>query len=176
MATSLNQGTLDLTESRGSRIPAIIGHLCAVGVAGFFLYAAIGKVLDVRLFALEVSNYKMWFMDPRYVRIPAILLPWVEIAAAIALLIPSTRKGGALLICGMLLFFIYAVHDAAILRGLDIRCGCTGKDSGPAGWLTIYRNIGLIAATLVSVYLPMWGRRRSTVDASVPAAAEVPAA
>ncbi len=140
-------------ESARPTVLSIIGHLCALGVAGFFIYAAWGKIIDVQQFAIEIRNYKMAFLDPKYVNIPAILLPWIEVAAALALIYPKTRKAGAVVVGAMLLFFIYAVFDAAIVRGLNISCGCTGKDSGPAGWTTIGRNVGLLIATIASVWI-----------------------
>ncbi len=151
----------------------VVGHLCALVVGGFFIYAAWGKLGDVYQFSVEISNYKMPWMNERYVNIPAIILPWLEIAAALALILPRTRKGAALVIGGMLLFFMYAVYDAAIVRRLDISCGCTGKNSGPAGWLTIGRNVLLLAGTALSVYLPRCmaccsSRRTEPVDEASP--------
>ncbi len=128
-----------------------IGHLCALGVAGFFLYAAGSKLYyDPRQFAVEINNYRI--LPSEYVNIPAILMPWIELGAAIALLIPATRRSGAILICGMLLAFIAAVSYSALHLGLKIECGCTGKGGSQAGWWTIGRNTLLIAGTLLSVY------------------------
>lgn len=132
----------------------IVAHLCALIVAGYFLYAAVGKIgyNDTRQFAVEIKNYKI--LSPEYVNIPAIFMPWLEVAAAIALILPRTRRAGAILIGAMLLFFIAAVGYSALYLGLDISCGCTGKDSGPAGWSTIGRNVLLLLGVLAAVYLP----------------------
>lgn len=129
-----------------------IAHLCALGVAGFFLFAAITKITaDQRQFAIEISNYRI--LPTRYVNFPAIILPWVEIGAALALILPMTRRSGAILIVGMLLVFIAAVSYSALYLGLTIECGCTGKGGGKAGWLTIGRNLLLITGALLSVFL-----------------------
>ncbi|MBX3394748.1 MAG: hypothetical protein KF841_05230 [Phycisphaerae bacterium] len=147
-----------------SKAPMLLGLACALIVGGYFLYAAYFKITDVRQFAVEIKNYKLAWLEERFIHIPAILIPWIEAAAAIALIVPLTRRGGAIVIGGLLIFFVYAVYDAAIVRNLKISCGCTGKDSGQAGWLTIGRNFLLLAATLASVYLPTW---RSKSVASV---------
>lgn len=141
------------SEKRKSKIANIVAHLCALGVAGFFLYAASSKIgpINARQFAVQISNYKI--LDEAYVNIPAIVLPWIEVFAAIALIIPMTRKAGAILIGGMLLFFIGAIYYAAIHLGLSISCGCTGKGSGSAGWLSIAENVGMLVATILSVIL-----------------------
>lgn len=169
----------DRTKSARPTVLSVVGHLCALGVAGYFIYAASGKIIDVQQFAIEIRNYKMAFLDPKYVNIPAIILPWIEVVAALALIFPRTRKAGAVVVGAMLLFFIYAVFDAAIVRGLNISCGCTGKDSGPAGWTTIGRNVGLLIATIASVWMTKQQAARvaSRESTALPAvAADAPAA
>jgi uncharacterized membrane protein YphA (DoxX/SURF4 family) len=153
-------------STSGNSTKRWIAHLCALGVAGFFLYAAATKVYyDQRQFAIEIGNYRI--LPRTYVNIPAILMPWIEIGAAIALLLPATRRSGAILIIGMLLIFIAAVSYSALYLGLTIECGCTGKGGGPAGWKTIGRNTLLIAGVLLSVFL--LPRRKALADGAIPA-------
>lgn len=140
----------------------VVSHLCALGVAGFFLYAAATKVYyDQRQFAIEISNYRI--LPTEFVNLPAIILPWIEMGAALALLAPFSRRAGAILIGGMLLAFIAAISYSALYLGLKIECGCTGKGGGEAGWLTIGRNTLLLAGTVLSVYLFSKGSRRMLV-------------
>lgn len=144
-----------MTEATGSRsaVWRSISHLCALVVAGFFIYAAWGKLgpVQARQFAIEIGNYKI--LDPAYTNIPAVILPWIELYAAVALLFPATRKAGAIVVGGLLLFFIGAVYYAAIVLDLKISCGCTGEGSSTAGWTTIGRNVLLLIATILSVAL-----------------------
>jgi len=126
-----------------------LSHLAALVVAGVFLWFAMPKITDARQFAVDIGNYRLlsryasaWF---------AIVLPWWEIGASLALLWPGTRKAGAILIAGLLVMFIGAV-GLAMSQGLDITCGCGGHGSGKAGWLTILRNTGLLAGTAIAVY------------------------
>jgi uncharacterized membrane protein YphA (DoxX/SURF4 family) len=149
-----------MTIDQRQSLRRIISHLCALGVAGFFLYAAITKVyFDQRQFAIEISNYRI--LPKEFVNLPAILMPWLEIGAALALLAPYSRRAGAILIGGMLVAFIAAISYSALYLGLKIECGCTGKGGGEAGWLTIGRNTLLLAGTLLSVVLYARGARRS---------------
>jgi len=140
-----------------SQWKSILAHLCALTVAGFFLYAAYGKIgpKNTRQFAVEIKNYKI--LDASFVNIPAIFLPWCEAGAALALLFPITRRAGAILIAAFLIVFIAAVSYSALHLGLKISCGCTGEGSSQAGWTTIGRNAALLAATFASVY---WLPRR----------------
>ena len=158
MSTNPDTNTLDYATTSSARSNAyslrnIISHLCALGVAGFFLYAAYGKIgpINARQFAVQISNYKI--LDEAFVNIPAIILPFVEVFAAIALLFPKSRIAGAVIIGGLLLFFIVAVYYAAIHLGLSIDCGCTGKGGSKAGWNVIGRNVGLLISTGASVWL-----------------------
>lgn len=138
----------------------IFAHLCALAVAAYFLYAAYGKVgyAGTRQFAIEIGNYKI--LPPAYVNLPAVFMPWWEVAAAIALIVPATRRAGAIIIGGMLLMFIAAVSYSALHLGLKISCGCTGAGSGPAGWLTIGRNALLLAGTIAAVCFYPWPAKR----------------
>lgn len=142
----------------------VIAHLCAIIVAAYFIYAAHGKIKDPRQFAIQINNYRI--LPSLYVHLPAIFLPWWELGAAVALIVPRTRRAGAVLIGGLLLFFIVAVGYSALYKGLDISCGCTGQGSAKAGWWTILRNLAFLACTLASVYLPSWRRRCASIRAA----------
>lgn len=129
-----------------------IAHVCAIGVAAYFVYAAYGKIKDPRQFAVDIGNFRM--VPLAFQNLMALLMPWWEVGAAVALVIPRTRRAGTILVSALLLVFIVAVAYAAFYKGLDINCGCTGKNSSRVGWLTILRNLGLLAGALASVYLP----------------------
>ncbi len=136
---------------RDAAIRNFVAHACAVIVGGYFLYAAFGKILDPRQFVIDIKNYRI--MPEPWLNLPALFMPWWEVAAAIALIIPRTRRAGAIIISGLLVLFIGMIGYSAIYKGLDISCGCTGKHSSKAGWLSIFRNLLLLAATVASVYL-----------------------
>lgn len=138
----------------------IVSHLCALAVAVFFLYAAWGKLgpAEARQFAVEIGNYKI--LPAAYANIPAVIMPFIEIFGALALIFPATRKAGSIVIGGMLLFFIGAVFYSAIILGLKISCGCTGDGSTAAGWGVIGRNILLFGGVILSnlLYRPASAR------------------
>lgn len=152
-------------SSAAGRIGAwrILSHICALGVAGVFLYAAQSKIIEPRQFVIDIKNYRM--VPEPYLHLVAILLPWWEVGAALALIFPRTRRAGAVLISGMLLMFIAAVSYAAIYKGYNISCGCFGKGSASAGWKTIALDTALLIATLVSL---VGARPRPSVEAAVP--------
>ncbi|HKQ48874.1 MAG TPA: MauE/DoxX family redox-associated membrane protein [Phycisphaerae bacterium] len=137
------------TEARRSGTWRLIAHFCALAVGGVFLFAAQSKIVEPRQFIIDIKNYRM--VPEAYLHLVALLMPWWEVGAALALIFPRTRRAGAILISGMLLLFIAAVSYAALYKGYNISCGCFGKGSAAAGWKTIALDTGLLIATLVSL-------------------------
>ncbi|MCC5847426.1 MAG: DoxX family protein [Verrucomicrobia bacterium] len=112
-----------------------------VFVAGVFLYAAWGKILDPRGFGRDIHNYQM--VSDGWVTLTALFLPWLELWCAVALLAVSPfRRSAWWLITGMMVVFTYA-KISALQRGLDISCGCTGSDD-PMTWMGVAENLVLL--------------------------------
>ena len=105
--------------------------VCLLAVSGAFLYAASSKIIEPRQFVVAIKNYRM--VPEATLNAMALILPWWEVGAAIAILIPKTRRAGAILITGMLLMFIAAVSYAALYKGYNIDCGCWGKGDATGG-------------------------------------------
>lgn len=147
-----------MTEAGKARLRNVVCDLCILAVAAVFLYAAQSKIIEPRQFVFDVKNYRM--VPEELLHLVALFLPWVEVGAAIALIIPATRRAGAILIIGMLLMFIVAVSYAALYKGYNISCGCFGKGSASAGIKTIAMDTGLILATIIGL-LPRKGVAKS---------------
>ena len=133
------------------RFSVLAGVLLAWATAGVFLYSGAIKVWDPRTFAEDVANYRM--LPPFAVALTAAVLPWCEILAGAALVVPRWRRAGALLAAGMAVMFIIAVVTAMI-RGLDISCGCFGAGSHAAGLQTLGLDLLILAATF---WIWRWG-------------------
>lgn len=96
----------------------------AIGL--FFVWASITKIIDPETFAKAIHNYRI--LPPFYINIMAIILPWLEFIAGMALIIGFKYKGANILILGMLIVFIIALASA-YGRGLNINCGCFSTSS-----------------------------------------------
>jgi putative oxidoreductase len=59
----------------------------------------------------------------------ALTLPWLEIICGSLIIAGVFVRGSALLIAFMLLVFIIAI-SFALVRGLDISCGCFSQEGG----------------------------------------------
>ena len=96
---------------------------------------------------------------PVLVTVLAVYLPWVEIAAGLAVLCRRLYLGGLVAIAGLMIVFTAAL-GRAWARGLDISCGCFGngeamiREHFPS---LLARDLGLLAG--VGVLLVAEGRR-----------------
>jgi uncharacterized membrane protein YphA (DoxX/SURF4 family) len=130
--------------SRAKRhIPAAV----RIALGGIFIYAALLKISDPVGFAGSIAAYKILPYFASY--LTAATLPFLELICGILLVIGYRVKGGALLIGLMNLVFIVALASA-IVRGLDIDCGCFkqgGAKTSP--WLALLRDLVFLAMTAV---------------------------
>ena len=90
-------------------------------VGGFFIYASIDKIINPDAFAKSIHNYRM--LQPVFINIMAIFMPWLEFIAGVCLITGIRYRGANILIMGMLVVFIIAL-GSAYNRGLNINCGC----------------------------------------------------
>ncbi len=118
----------------------------AWGLAAVFAYAGGTKVADPAAFAAAIGNYRM--LPEAAVNLLAVCLPWIELGAALALLVPAWRRAGALLTAGMSAVFATAILSAWV-RGLDISCGCFGTGSHGVGAAALTIALACLAAAAV---------------------------
>jgi uncharacterized membrane protein YphA (DoxX/SURF4 family) len=111
----------------------------AIGVV--FLISGLAKIGDLQSFALEVHNFRMlpvWSEN-----LAAMTLPWVELIAALSLLLAIRPRAGSVVAAALMAVFLVAV-GVAQARGLDITCGCFGTADGTrVGWIKLGENLVL---------------------------------
>ncbi len=133
-----------------------IGSLLVGCFALLFAGAAGHKLRDLRQFAQVFAAYQL---APGLGR-PQVawLVPLLEIAVALGLLLPQSRRAAAL--AGAVLLVSYAIAIAVNLHAgrSAIACGCGGPDQQRpiAGWM-MWRNV-LLAMVLGVAMLP-WSER-----------------
>jgi uncharacterized membrane protein YphA (DoxX/SURF4 family) len=104
---------------------ASVGAIVArVAVGGLLLYAGVVKLGDMSAVADDVSHYKI--LPEAVHNIFGIMLPWNEVVIGLMLLLGLWTRAVSLLSAALFMIFIIAVTQA-LLRGIDIRCGCFGK-------------------------------------------------
>ena len=102
------------------RVPFLFLFRVTVGLA--FLYASFGKILDPKTFAENLLDYHI-FSSALVIRYLAVTLPWIEWFCGILLILGLFIRSVSFLASG--LFFSFGVAMAsAMLRGMEINCGC----------------------------------------------------
>lgn len=136
---------------------------CRVVLGALFIWAAVTKLPDMAAFAQDVANYRV---------VPAVLVPFVaaavvgiELVAGTALVSGWMARPAAIVIVALLAVFTLFIAQA-LLRGIDLRCGCFGGDE-PASWWTVVRDLAMLAAAIAVARGPSAAaaRRNQTLPA-----------
>ena len=93
------------------------------GLAALFVWTGLLKLQSPDAAHMAIFQYKLVSWEAA--ELLATLIPMLELSAALGLLIPRLRLGGVALCIGLLLVFCGALA-AALVRHLDISCGCFG--------------------------------------------------
>ena len=136
-----------------------------LAVAGVFLIAGVMKIWDFAHarsatpdFTIAIQHYEL--LPPDLSVLLAVYLPWLEITAAIALFARRLALGAAAALLGMSALFLAAI-GSAWWRGLNIACGCFGKDEATTDYrLLILRDLALLAAVAV-LFAHEWRRGKT---------------
>ena len=126
---------------------------CALGI--LFIFAGATKSWDPAEFAREVSRYQLvpWAIAFWI----AIYLPWLEMLSGMLLLFRRFEWGALLIITFLLGVFTLALASA-LVRGINIDCGCFGNAIASTGvFYPLVRNTALMVCAGV-----LWiAKRRS---------------
>ena len=136
-------------------------------LGALFIYTGWMKAADPGAFLLSVRSFQL-VQDP-YAAWIAMGLPWLEILAGAALVTGLCIEGGLAVIAGMLAAFLWALVYSW-QRGLDVDCGCFGKEETTFSYgRRIAQDIALLAVA-VGLLVHRWIqlRRRASL-ASRPA-------
>jgi uncharacterized membrane protein YphA (DoxX/SURF4 family) len=122
-----------------------------------FVYSSWSKIADPPGFARVIWNYRI--LPAVLIGPAAIVLPWLELLAGLALLLGFLRRGAALLVSSMLLLFIAAL-TIDLARGIPVDCGCfsvaaaakTPAELFSSMKLDLLRDSGLLLLSLQSLF------------------------
>lgn len=117
-------------------------------LAAVFLYAGTLKIMNPAEFAAEIENYQM--LPYVLVSLMAIILPWIEVICGVLLLVGAWLKPAGFLVLLMNVVFIVAI-SVAMLRGLDISCGCFSIHSSQVGLHKIIEDLAYAGMALYIV-------------------------
>lgn len=121
-------------------------RLLGVFVGAVLVWASLDKIAYPDRFADIVHEYDM--LPATLINAFALTMPMVEFVTGAALILGVWRRAAGLLAAGLCLMFMVAIAQA-ILRGLEVECGCfdvSGMSSTKAGWDLFMRDAGLLLA------------------------------
>jgi len=139
-----------------------------IALGAIFVAAAIPKIADPPAFAHMIYNYRL--LPGAAVNALALLMPWLELLAGLALVLGVWRREAALLV-GILLFVFIGAIGVNLARGNAVDCGCfevRSAGKSPQELLTdmrwvLLRDVGLLV--LVAQVLAATSTARRTLGA-----------
>jgi uncharacterized membrane protein YphA (DoxX/SURF4 family) len=114
--------------------------LARVVLGAIFVYASFDKMANPDAFLKIIHNYRIL---PVQLENPlAIFLPWMELLTGLLLIVGKWEKASLLLYNLLMVIFVIAL-SLALIRGLDISCGCFSVHSSSTSevWLRIVLDI-----------------------------------
>jgi hypothetical protein len=122
--------------------------LLRVALGTIFVVASFYKILSPGAFAHQIYNYHL--LPPMLINPVAMTLPWLQLFCGIALIFNRWPKGASLWILLMMAVFQVALASA-LIRGLDISCGCFKSGGAKATWLTFARDFCVFVAAFAQL-------------------------
>lgn len=132
----------------------ILLNLIRIVLGVIFVYAGIPKILRPDEFADAINNYRIlpFFL----VNIFAICLPYVELLFGLFLILGFRIKSASFGILILMFVFIAAIISA-LIRGIDINCGCFGTSNEIISYKEIIRDFLFLGMALVTfLKTPKW--------------------
>lgn len=114
-----------------------------------FIYAAVDKALHPHQFRIIIENYQL--VPPLLSHYTAMFLPWFEIICGLLLIMGIYVKTSSGMLSGLLIIFIFALLSA-LIRGLDINCGCFTL-SAEGSMVSVFRIVEDFFLLGMSLYL-----------------------
>jgi hypothetical protein len=114
----------------------------------FFLFAGLSKLLDPAAFSLAIERYQLVGAGASWAF--ALWIPWLECITAFSVWSRRWRVASVFLLAGLLIAFQAALLSA-LVRGLDISCGCFGSAVESSVLLSLLRNFFLLGGVLILI-------------------------
>lgn len=129
-----------------SRLHQIVFCIATLLIAGILLFSAIEHLSNPYAFLLSVLRYSV--VSGTLAEWTAMVLPAFQFSLAIVMLSFSLPRLSSTLAACLLLFFTL-LQMSALIRELDISCGCFGSFSESISWWTVGRNLALLSVCLL---------------------------
>jgi uncharacterized membrane protein YphA (DoxX/SURF4 family) len=120
-----------------------------IALGAIFIVAALPKITDPPSFAHMIYNYRI--VPGGLINLSALVMPWVEVLAGLALVLGVWVKPARSIAALLLLVFMIAV-SVNLARGNAIDCGCfdvsaanrTHEERIKDMWIVLIRDAGML--------------------------------
>ena len=86
-----------------------------------FIYASIDKIIDPLKFSDAIDNYHITPIQLN--NLAALIIPWIELVVGVFLVLGIYVRGSSLIVISLLIWFIFILSQA-LVRGINVNCGC----------------------------------------------------
>ena len=86
-----------------------------------FIYASIDKIIDPLKFSNTIDNYHITPVSLN--NLAALIIPWVELIVGLFLIAGVYLRGSLIIVMVLLVWFIFILTQA-LVRGINVNCGC----------------------------------------------------
>lgn len=141
-----------MSEAKPADVRKIAIRGAQLGIGLLMGWAALAKLVDLPAFAHQIHNFQI--LPVPMENLVAMVLPWIELVAALSLVLGVRPRSGAVVTTGLMAVFTVAVA-AALVRGLNIECGCFGTSSASrVGVAKLLQNLAMLAVAVVATRAP----------------------
>ena len=127
-------------------------------IGGIFIYAAVPKILSPQEFYLDILGYDI--VEGLPAKLAALLLPWIELLAAIGVIFGVWYMASLRIFQGLLAFFTILLI-VTLIRGITADCGCFGSAGGQVTWGHVFGDIVLL---MITTFLASWTHFRQNAS------------
>jgi uncharacterized membrane protein YphA (DoxX/SURF4 family) len=121
-----------------------IALVLRLAAGALLIYASHDRLLDPQPFADAIDDYRV--LPFALVNFVALALPWVELVTGACLMLGLGTPGAGLVTAALAAVYT-GVIAAALLRGLEIGCGCFDDETGTLlSWSDLWLRLALLVA------------------------------
>jgi uncharacterized membrane protein YphA (DoxX/SURF4 family) len=115
-------------------------------IGGIFIYAGCIKIANPLAFADSIATFKV--LPAELINLLALGLPPFEVLTGMMLIVGPWKRDAAFALLSLCIVFCLVLVQA-LIRGLEVDCGCFGSatPSTLKTWLTLGRDLVLVGLT-----------------------------
>jgi len=147
-------------------------YFLSLMLSAIFIVAGFSKLANLHVFAEDIMHFRI--IPDEWSIIVASCLPYLEIMIGAAVFFKPIRLSASLMMCGLMFLFTLIVASA-LVRGLDVSCGCFGKtleEYAGSGLMALIRDLVLLSACTGLLWLMLKDEVRNISELSTMEAAK----